>query len=66
MKMFAVTFTASTLSVQIIRTFGLVYQAYGIGKIKNGFISYDPSTNMLKKTPFQYLNAAGMNRVPIT
>jgi len=56
-----ILFTASTLSIQIIRSSGLFYQAYSIGKIKNGFISYDPMTKMLTKTPFQFLNAAGMN-----
>jgi len=60
-----VIFIASTLSIQILRSSGLFYQAYSIGKIKNGFLSYDPITKMLTKTPFQFLTAAGINHFRI-
>lgn len=46
---------------EIIRSFGLFYQAYVIKKIKNGLISYDPITKLLTKTPLHFLNGAGMN-----
>ena len=52
-------FSISALSIQLFRTFGLFYQIGFIGMEKNGFLSYNPLTQKLTRTPFNFLNWAG-------